>query len=79
MKRKVAPEREEEQVNGRQIADHFQVDVHTVRRWRYDGCPCVVYNPVMIRYRLSEVEQWLRNRKVTLPNPPKRRMIEADV
>jgi phage terminase Nu1 subunit (DNA packaging protein) len=48
---------------GRQIAAHFQVDPHTVRRWRYEGCPFEVYGRQMIRYRLSQVEAWLQQRR----------------
>jgi hypothetical protein len=54
----------EQPVTGKVIADHFAVDVHSVRRWRYLGCPAVIYNPKLIRYYLSEVEDWVRNRKV---------------
>jgi hypothetical protein len=55
---------EESLRTGRQIADHYGVDVHTVRRWRYDGMPAVVLNPKMVRYRPSEVEAWHRSRPV---------------
>jgi Helix-turn-helix domain len=47
---------------GHQVAAHFKVDPHTVRRWRYDGCPFESYGLKMIRYRLSEVEAWLQKR-----------------
>jgi len=50
--------------SGREIAEHYRVDVHSVRRWRYLGCPAEVYNPKLIRYYLSEVDEWLRNRKI---------------
>jgi Helix-turn-helix domain len=50
-------------VTGHQVAAHFTVDPHTVRRWRYDGCPFESYGLKMIRYRLSEVEAWLLKRR----------------
>jgi predicted site-specific integrase-resolvase len=53
----------EKAVSGKTVADHIGVDVHTVRRWRYSGMPAVVYNRKLIRYYLSEVEEWLRTRK----------------
>jgi hypothetical protein len=56
--------RNEAPMSGREIADHYRVDVHSVRRWRYLGCPAEVYNPKLIRYYLSEVDEWLRNRKI---------------
>jgi helix-turn-helix protein len=49
-------------VTGNEVAAHFTVDPHTVRRWRYDGCPFESYGLKMIRYRLSEVEAWLQKR-----------------
>ena len=61
----------EQPVIGKVVADHFTVDVHTVRRWRYLGMPAEVYNPKMIRYYSSECETWLRNRKVKSGLPVK--------
>jgi hypothetical protein len=59
------PSRQNEKpITGKELADHFAVDVHSVRRWRYLGMPALVYNPKLIRYYLSECEEWLRNRKV---------------
>jgi hypothetical protein len=59
----------EKLLSGKQIADHFGIDVHSIRRWRYQGCPAVIYNPKLIRYYLSEVEEWQRNRKVKIGLP----------
>jgi hypothetical protein len=65
--RATSKQRKETPVSGREVAAFYSVDVHTVRRWRYDGCPCEIINPKMIRYRLSEVDAWLRSRPVKNP------------
>jgi hypothetical protein len=47
-------------VTGAQVADHLTVHEGSVRRWRREGMPCHWFNSKMVRYRLSEVENWLR-------------------
>jgi hypothetical protein len=56
----------EKPVSGHEIADFYRVDVHTVRRWRYDGCPHDYINAKLVLYYPSQVDQWLRNRQVKL-------------
>jgi hypothetical protein len=60
-------QRKETPVSGREIAAFYSVDPHTVRRWRYDGCPCEVINAKLIRYYPSQVDAWLRSRPVKNP------------
>lgn len=43
------------------IAAHFGVSLRTVRRWRAAGCPSRKMGAAR-RYRLSEVDAWLRSR-----------------
>jgi hypothetical protein len=50
----------EDEHSGPYIARRLGVDAATVRKWRREGCPAEVYNAKMIRYRLSEVQAWLR-------------------
>jgi phage terminase Nu1 subunit (DNA packaging protein) len=54
------PERE---LSGPQLAKLLDVKASTVRWWRRNGAPCVIYNEKMIRYRLSEIQAWLRSGK----------------
>jgi hypothetical protein len=53
----------EPELSGPQLARQLDVEASTVRWWRRNGAPCIVYNPKMIRYRLSEVQAWLRSGK----------------
>jgi hypothetical protein len=48
--------------SGAEIANHYQVDAATVRRWRREGMPAIWYNPKLVRYELSKVDEWLRAR-----------------
>jgi hypothetical protein len=48
--------------SGAEIANHYGVDVATVRRWRREGMPAIWYNPKLVRYELSKVDEWLRAR-----------------
>ena len=50
------------ELTGLQIAAHFCVGAETVRRWRRAGMPAAGYNSRMFRYKLSEVEAWLKAR-----------------
>jgi hypothetical protein len=52
----------EPQLSGIQIGKLYGVTDATVRRWRRDGLPCVWYNSKLCRYRVSEVDAWLRAR-----------------
>jgi phage terminase Nu1 subunit (DNA packaging protein) len=52
----------EPRVSAARIAAHFDVHPGTVARWRREGMPAAEIGGLQ-RYRLSEVEAWLRNRK----------------
>src|SRR5260370_26700400 len=54
--------------SGAEIANHYGVDVATVRRWRREGMPAIWYNPKLVRYELSKVDEWLRA-KGSQPRP----------
>jgi hypothetical protein len=56
------PVEPEPQRSGADIANHYKVDAATVRRWRREGMPSIWYNPKLVRYELSKVDEWLRNR-----------------
>jgi hypothetical protein len=45
-----------------EIASHFHVGEATVRRWVREGMPSKKYNARFHRYKLSEVEAWLKSR-----------------
>jgi hypothetical protein len=49
-------------LSGTEIANHYGVDAATVRRWRREGMPAIWYNPKLVRYELSKVDEWLRAR-----------------
>ena len=53
---------EEDELSGPELARRLGVQKTTVNKWRYEGCPCVAYNPKMLRYKLSDVRLWLRER-----------------
>jgi hypothetical protein len=56
---------EEPKVSGAEIRRHLHINSdRTLHRWRADGMPHYRYGPKLLRYRLSEVEAWLSNRKV---------------
>jgi hypothetical protein len=59
--RKLIPPVEPE-VGAYQVAEHFNVNEGTVRRWQHEGMPAKKYNARFIRYKLSEVEKWLLTR-----------------
>jgi hypothetical protein len=52
----------EPKLTGEQVANFYKVTGASVRRWRRDGMPCIWYNSKMVRYELSKVEAWLRER-----------------
>jgi hypothetical protein len=54
---------QEDQVPGPAVARRLGVDPATVRRWRREGCPAEIYNAKMVRYRISEVRDWLKNQR----------------
>lgn len=45
-------------VTGRRLAEHFQVSVRTVQRWKAQDLPCIDRGGT-VRYRISEAEAWL--------------------
>jgi phage terminase Nu1 subunit (DNA packaging protein) len=45
-------------VTARRLADHFQVSVRTVQRWKARGLPCLDVGGT-VRYRISDAESWL--------------------
>lgn len=47
-----------------ELAREWKVSVRTVERWRAAGCPAVqVSRGSALRFRLGEVEAWVRARK----------------
>ena len=52
----------EPQCSGTQIGKLYGVVDATVQRWRREGMPCVWYNSKLCRYKVSEVDAWLRAR-----------------
>jgi hypothetical protein len=53
----------EPELSGPRLARQLDVESSTVRWWRRHGAPCIIYNQKLVRYRLSEVQAWLRNGK----------------
>ena len=53
------------------IANHYKVGEATVLRWTRYGMPTTKYNSRLIRYRLSEVEAWLKARAAKLAEATK--------
>lgn len=49
-------------VSSKVIAEHFGVSVKTVDRWRAKGAPHEPWGRKLMRYRVSDVESWLRSR-----------------
>jgi hypothetical protein len=49
-------------VTAAQLAHHFNLNVATIYRWRFEGMPAKEYNQRLFRYKLSEVERWLQAR-----------------
>ncbi len=49
-------------VRKQQVAEHFGVSERTLERWRAEGMPCRRLSSTLIRYRLSECEEWLSAR-----------------
>ena len=49
-----------------QIARHFNLNEATILRWVDDGMPVKKYNQRLFRYKLSEVEKWLKTRGASL-------------
>jgi hypothetical protein len=71
---------EENKLTGSELARHYVVDPATIRRWRRDGMPCHWYSAKMVRYKLSEVEAWLKAKGETRPHvvtPQERRAKET--
>jgi hypothetical protein len=52
----------EPKVSGSDVARFFDVDTATVRRWKREGCPVLYYSSKLVRYELTKVEAWLRER-----------------
>jgi Helix-turn-helix domain len=55
---------EEEFLTGPELANFYRVDPATVRRWRAQGMPCHRRGYKLIHYKLSEVRQWFKTRRV---------------
>jgi phage terminase Nu1 subunit (DNA packaging protein) len=56
----VVPLRAEPLVSQQQLATHLACSDRHVRELTRRGCPCVKLGQRAIRYRISEVEAWLR-------------------
>jgi len=52
---------DEPELSGPALGHRLGVKASTVRWWRRCGAPCVIYNEKMIRYRLSEIQRWLKS------------------
>lgn len=76
----VTKEEPERKVSGSEVARFFDVDTASVRRWRRDGCPALYYNTKLVRYELSKVEAWLRERGLRrlVVIPPHERKAEEE-
>jgi len=61
----------EPEVTCAQIARHFNLNEATIRRWRIEGMPSKQYNARLYRYRLSEVEAWLKARAAKMAETAK--------
>jgi hypothetical protein len=53
----------EPELSGPALARALDVQASTVRWWKRNGAPCIIYNAKLIRYRLSEIQTWLREGK----------------
>lgn len=51
----------ERYVDARELADTLGVSVATVKRWTAAGAPSETWGMRIRRYRVSEVEAWLRS------------------
>jgi hypothetical protein len=49
-------------ISGPNIARKLDVDPATVRRYKDEGMPCHILAPGLIRYKWSEVLDWLAKR-----------------
>ena len=48
-------------LDAEQLATRLSVSTNTVRKWRFeDGIPCVKLGKRLVRYRFSEVVNWLQ-------------------
>jgi predicted DNA-binding transcriptional regulator AlpA len=52
----------EKLLSGPSVAKFWDLDPATIRRWRREGAPFHVLGSGLIRYRLSELEQWRASR-----------------
>jgi hypothetical protein len=55
---------EEKFLSGPSVAKTWDLDPATVRRWRREGAPYHILGNGLIRYRLSELEEWRVSRPV---------------
>lgn len=46
----------------KEVAKKFKVSERTVRRWATQGAPRILLNQRVIRYRLTDLTQWVRMR-----------------
>lgn len=54
-------------LNDEQAAELLQTNKRTLRQWRYTrGLPFIRITSRMIRYRKSDIEQWLERRRVAI-------------
>ena len=55
----------EKQVNLEDIADHLSVSKDTVRTWIKDGKIPVYRAGKRYKFKISEVDEWVRNGRIT--------------
>jgi hypothetical protein len=67
------PDKSEPLISGPSLAERYEVDPATVRRWKREGMPCHAFNQKLVRYKITEVEVWLSNRWASKTGPASNR------
>ena len=68
----------ERYIDARELAEAMGVSLSTITRWTRAGAPSETWGIRVRRYRLSEVEAWLRERAATLNRDPRPAVRDAD-
>jgi hypothetical protein len=73
--------RVEPYVDAKRLAEHLDVSVSTIKRWRREGMPSHRWESTRLRrFRISEVDDWLNARgssRFPSDNPTGRRVTNA--
>ena len=48
----------------KQLSEELRIDRSTLWRWRTEGMPWVLLGSRSVRYRLTDVQEWLRDREM---------------